>query len=176
MSNVSVSVHGASFQIEDASRVDRVTRRGWGIEVAAYRHGGAPGPAAWLHAPIPIAAAWELEPLFSPHGGSILWVEMEEQVRLTEVGITFDASADEFLHVRTLDVWNGGTRIAHFDDLNERGPELTRSFTPPLQTQGWQGLNLSIGLEFPINIDSPSPPPAPAIVFNSAYAFFTVTA
>lgn len=170
--NVSVSTHGASFHVEDLTRVDRATRRGWGLEVAAYRHGGYPGPAAWVHAAIPLVAAWNLEAL--DFRGHLRVLEVEERVRTTEVGIDFDASADQFLHVRNLHVWNGSTRIAQFDDLSERGPEFTQVFDSPLDLQGWSALNLSIGVEFPLNIDTPDPPPAPAIVFNSAYAFLTV--
>src|SRR5262249_52671318 len=104
MSNISVSAHGASFEIEDASQVDRVTRRGWGIEVAAYRQGGAPGPAAWLHAPIPITAGWDPQLLVNRGGGPILWGDIEEHVHLVQIGIAFDASADEFLHVSNVHV------------------------------------------------------------------------
>jgi len=34
MAAISAAAHGTSFQIEDASRVDRVTHVGWGLEVA----------------------------------------------------------------------------------------------------------------------------------------------
>ena len=173
MANLSVSAHGTSFHVEDLSRVDSAIRRGWGLEVAAYRHGGYPGPAAWVHAPVPLVAAWDLDPLLIV-GDRVVWAEVEERVRLTEVAVEFNASADEALHVRDLHVWNGATRVAHFDDLSERGPEYARVFDPPLEVQGWIGLNLSIGIEFPINRDTLNPAPPPALVFSAAYAFFIV--
>jgi hypothetical protein len=174
MAAISVSAHGTSFHVEDPSRVERVTRVGWGLEVAAYRRGGRSGSVAWVHAPIAIVAAWELLPLSFDH--RIVLEEIEERVQLTQVAVAFDASADRLLHVRNLHLWNGGTRVAAFDDLDERGPWLTRSFQPWLEIDGARGLNMSIGVEFPFAIDVPNPPPAPALVLNAAYAFFAVQA
>lgn len=77
--------------------------------------------------------------------------------RLTAIGVDFDASADQFLHVRSLRVWNGLERVAQFDDLSERGPEFTHVFDGPLELQGWTAINLSIEAEFPINIDAVTP-------------------
>ena len=169
--NVSVSSHGTSFHVEDLSRVDRATRRGWGLEVAAYRHGGYPGPAAWVHAPIPIAGAWDLEPVsIRP----LRVGEVEQHVRLTQVGVDFDTSADEHLRVTNLHIRNGQHVVREFNDLNEHGPTFMRNFNPPEELYGWDAINLSLGVEFPVNIDSPNPPPAPAIVFYAAYAFVTV--
>jgi hypothetical protein len=168
MANVSVSTHGTSFKVQDETRLDRVTRYGWGIEIAA-RHGGAEGPAAWVHASVPIAAAWEA--LRVPgHGVG----EFEGLVQLEQVSIGFDASADPLLHISNLHLWNGGSRVAAFDDLNERGPSLIRGFNPAIALEGSRGLNLSIGVEFAANIDDPNPPPAPAVVLYSASAFFLV--
>ena len=172
MAAISVSAHGTSFQIENASRVDRATRVGWGLEVAAYRHGGYPSPAVWIHAPIPIAGAWELAPLEVGH--RIVLEEIEESVQLTQVSVTFDASADELLRITNLHVWNGGSRIAAFDALHERGPSLTRAIRPWQEVDGATGLNLSIGVEFPIAQVVEAPPPPPALVFHGAYAFFAV--
>jgi hypothetical protein len=173
MANLSVSVHGASFRVEDPSRVDRAVPHGPGFELGAYRHGGYPGPAAWVHAPIPIAAYWETVPI---SGHPIRLAEIDETVQLVEVGLDFDTSADEFLHVSNLHVWNGATRVAHFDGLSERGPEFGRVFEPRLELRGWTGLTLSVGVEFPFLTEGPVPEtPAPAIWFAGAYAFVTVT-
>ena len=166
MANFAVSVHGTSFHVEDLSRIDRVTRRGWGLEVASYRHGGYAGPAAWVHAPIPLSAPWELEGL--PIGGHIRWVELRDRVLLKGVQIDFD-SADQELYISNVHVHDGGNLADQRDGLHERGPAFSWDFDPALEVSS--GLNLAIGVEFPTVIDGTAPPP-PALVFNAAFAFY----
>jgi hypothetical protein len=159
--------------------MERVVPFGGGLQVAAYRHGGGPPyPLEWVHAPIPLVAAWEIAPLVWPGSHTLIITELDERVQLVQVSVAFDTSASPDLHVTNLHVWNGGERIANFDNLDERGSFLTHSFDPPLDLEGWAGLNLSIGVEFPITYNDepgdPPPPPAPAIIFSGAYAFLTV--
>jgi len=96
-----------------------------------------------------------------------------EAVRLVEIEIRFDTSQSPGLGINVLDIWNGARQLAHFDGFSSRGPVLSRSFSNGLRLDPRAGLNLSIGVAFPVQLDGPVAS-GPAILFNSAAAFLDV--
>jgi hypothetical protein len=175
-----VSVHGTSFNIQEAAAVDYVTRFGWGFVVGGYGH---PDAQPWVQVAIPIAGAWQFgapgpgSELEGPRAGST--EPLTERVRLAEIEIWFDVDSEPALSITHLDVWNGAQQIGSFGPMRERGPRLRRSFPNEL-LNARHGLNVSLKLDFPFRLDVSENPDSvdifagPAYTFNSAAAFFDV--
>jgi hypothetical protein len=166
MAHLSSTIHGTSFHVQDPSRADSVVPYGWGLAITGFREDRLAGPWLWVHAAIPTVAFW-----YWSVNTRNEQVEEDLPVKLSEVYVGFDTSGGSEFHVANLHVWAAGRRIAHFDGLHERGPELRRKFDDALPVTG-AAINLSIGIEQPRLIAVPHP--APTFVFNEASANFFV--
>jgi hypothetical protein len=163
---LSSAIHGTSFHVEDASRLDTVRPYGWGLAISGYRVGSGYRPAVWVHAAVPTPSIWT----FIGDGSSTSM----QSATIAWVWLQFDASASREFYVTNLHVWSGRQPVAALNDLRERGPTYSHRFNPPLWFPG-AGINLSIGIELPILIDSTGGRPAPpTFVLNGAAVYFDV--
>jgi hypothetical protein len=109
-------VHGHSIQNEDPNLT--VGRIGWAGQL---RH---PGTQGWFHLAIPTPV-----------------IVTDIRLRVDAAMIQFSTGSQGSIH--SLHVYDGGTRIANFDNLNLTGTDQFSRFTLPRPSVNW-GIGISI--------------------------------
>jgi hypothetical protein len=118
-------IHGHSMQVEYPDRIARHERIGWGTEIE-----GKPGTINWFHFAIPTPV-----------------IINDVRLQADSVMLCFrTGSIDAF--VRDVHVYDGGNRIAVFDNLylSQEQP-ITRLVLPGTPPMGF-GLGISLGVGF----------------------------
>ena len=125
-------VHGTSLHLEAPESVEAVARGGG----TTVRFEGAASDEAWVHFAIP----------------SIAFIS---NVHLAIRAVILDFTTTENAHVDTVDVWDGGAKIASFDGLNLSGThpfeklDFSRDASPGFQ----RGIGVSVKVRFHASID-----------------------
>jgi hypothetical protein len=145
-------VHGTSLHLEATEAIE-ATARGRGTTVRNER--AASDEEAWVHFAIPS-------------------ISVISNVDLAIRAVILDFTTSQFAEIDTVDVWDGGTRIASFDGLNLSGhhPFAKLEFSDGAIVDFQRGIGVSVKVLLYNPVDSPGE----HAIFRSAGAEFVIKA
>lgn len=110
-------VHGTSARVQDSRVVKSMGYYGWGVDVVLYS-----GSPVWVHIPVP----------------TMMLGTFSRSIR-----IYFHAGRS--VRIDQLHVWNGGTKVVEFTDLDlQQGPYKELELSPPVYFESGMGLSLLV--------------------------------
>ncbi|MCK4888280.1 MAG: hypothetical protein KAS97_00015 [Candidatus Aminicenantes bacterium] len=133
--------HACSLQVEYPDRLENISRKAFHTRIK-----GKPNTSNWIHFPIPtpVVGTW----MTSPSGLKVEGKSLEyRRHKVTKIFVHF-RSASVDAKVVSVHLHDGQKQIADFSGLNLFGENPFKGFSLPEDPEVYQGLCLSVAVEF----------------------------
>lgn len=139
---LAVWMHGTGVRVEYPDRVDQLLYRAFHARIQ-----GTANTGNWLHFPMTTPTVGGYRSGGTGSGGFSAVVMNYRRYRLEKVFVSFRSGSVD-ARVTSVHVYDGAERIAAFDHLNLYGEQLMREFVVPGAPEVYQGICISLGVEF----------------------------